>query len=660
MKLLNFCLVALTSTLIVSCTQQVKQPLEVNPLFSNGMVLQQKSNAVIWGTFTPNKPVTVNADWGEEITTTADTSGYWNLKLPTPEAGGPHSIYIMTKDSNITIDNVLIGEVWLASGQSNMEMPLQGWPPADTILNSKQEITIANYPNIRMLTVKRSFSSKPETELKGGWQEISPETTPELSATAYFFAKKLHKELNVPIGIVHTSWGGTVAEAWTSAEALTPLHDFNEAIQRIQNPETQAIVNNWYNSFESVHIPEANDEWNNLNLNDTEISKTDFNDTNWQTIEIPGRIDIVNNTELDGVLWFRNEFEINNPEKAYTLSIGAVDDMDVTYINGQKVGSTLGAGFWAAHREYEIPKGLLKKGSNLIAIKAIDTGGPGLIVSPVKLTSENEEIDLAGEWKYLLTAESYGGKYYNYGTDCDINTRPDISAIHQNIPTALFNAMINPLIPFTIKGAIWYQGESNVGRAEQYEKLFPTMINDWRSRWGYQFPFYYVQIAPFKYGDPSQEQQSPNLRNAQRKALATPNTGMVVTLDIGNPNNIHPANKQDVGKRLASLALKNNYGKDIMASGPLFKKASLKRDRIIIEFENAENGLKFDNKLTGFEIAGENQVYLKAFATIVGNTVELSSKLVSNPKYARYAWSDEAEATLFNNEGLPASTFTTE
>lgn len=625
------------------------------------MVLQQKDRVAFWGKYTPEREVKVTGSWGEESTSTSDRQGKWLLKLNTPDAGGPYTVKIETQDSLLVINDVLIGEVWLASGQSNMEMPMKGFSETDSIEGGKQEIANADNTNIRMLTVANRVAVSPIDTLIGQWEVASPNTVGNFSATAYFFAKRLYNELKVPIGIIHTSWGGTEAEAWTSERTLRTLGDFDKAIDRLKNKDSQKDTKEWLKHARAKALPQNDAQWNEIDFNDREAAQPDFDDSQWETIELPGRFDSLKSNPYDGAVWFRKTFTIDNPDADYELTIGAVDDMDATYINGQKVGGIAGVGYWTITRHMHIPKNLLIKGTNTIAIRAIDTGGPGLIVAPIVLTNNKDSISLAGEWKQHVIAEIIESKFYVYTLDNDLSERPNIFQFSQNLPTVLYNGMLHPLIPFTIKGAIWYQGEANVGRAEQYKRLFPAMIDDWRTGWGYEFPYYYVQIAPFLYATDPSQQVSQELRDAQRYALKTPKTGMVVTLDIGNPNNIHPSDKKDVGERLAGLALANDYSKNLEASGPLFESATPSGNKIIIKFSHIGSGLMAsENGLTDFEIAGADKKYMPASAEIVDNTVVVQSEQVPEPKFVRYTWSDAPSASLFNKEGLPASTFTSE
>jgi len=484
------------SLLFYSCEQKEKIKLQIPYLFSDHMVLQQNEKVSIWGQYNPNDKIEIKGSWGEKAIAESDENGDWNLKIQTPKAGGPYSVEIITLDNTIVLKDVLIGEVWLASGQSNMQMPLKGWPPNDLIKDSKMEIKGADHPDLRMFTVPMTLSLVPLDDIEGKWISSSPETAGDFSATAYFFAKRLQKELGVPIGIIHSSWGGTPAEAWASEASLRKLGDFDDALDLVKDPKTFEVVDNWFGQFPSQDFPETKEQWEQMDFADIDAAKPEFDDSNWTSIEIPGPIDQLTNGPFDGAVWIRKEFEITDTSSDYLLHIGAIDDMDATYINGEKVGGLVGAGFWNVPREMIVPKNLLKKGNNSIAIRIIDTVGGGSVDGPVELKSEDgTTINLEGTWKYLVIAEIYLGKFYGYGLKNSIESRPDVMQLNPYIPSVLYNAMINPLVPYSIKGAIWYQGESNVGRDVQYRRLFPTMINDWREKWQVEFPFYFVQIG---------------------------------------------------------------------------------------------------------------------------------------------------------------------
>jgi len=658
-----FCFIAIAVSLVANAQQPgVQKSLRLCRIFSDHIVLQQKQKVDVWGQAVAGQKLTVSASWGSTVSTIADAKGNWKIKLATPTAGGPYTMKIFTTDSTIIIKDVLIGEVWLASGQSNMDLPLKGWPPEDTVRNSKQAIAGANYPNIRLLKVSFNISATPIDSIKGEWIAASPATAGDFSATAFFFAQKLHRQLNVPIGIIQSSIGGTPAEAWTSKESLNKLGDFDQPISRLE--ELQNTSSNWFAKWPFQSVPRRDEEWKDYLLSDHSAAASKLDDADWETMKLPGRFDRLKSGEFDGIIWLRKEFVISGTTNDYVLKIGSVDDMEEVYINGQKVGGLIGNGFAGTLREMTVPKSLMVKGINTIAIRAIDTGGPGFVNGPIILSNnKGETISIAGDWKYRLAAENISGRFYTYNLQTNMLERPDLSALNSNSPTVLFNAMIHPLVPYTIKGVIWYQGESNVGRAEQYKRLFPIMISDWRKQWGYDFPFYYVQIAPFLYNAADQKNQSQKLRNAQRAALKLTKTGMVVTLDIGKLSTAHPAFKQEVGERLARFAFNNEYGKKQVSSGPLYRQSTRSGDKLLVEFEPASvgSGLVASAKaLTGFEIAGADKVFVPAQAKILDNRVVLSNASVTLPLFARYAWSDGFAATLFNQEGLPASTFSSE
>ena len=650
--------------IFISCTN-VSHKLQLNSLFSDNMVLQRKTLVNIWGMGIPYKRIEIIPEWGKKINLNCNHDGSWNGQLKTPEAGGPYFIDIVSNNDTIKINNVMIGEVWLASGQSNMEMNLKGYPN-EPILNSESEILNANYPNIRMFTVKKSISIEPLDTLNGEWVQTSSNSVKEFSATAYFFAREIHEKLNIPIGIIHSSWGGSPAESWTSQKKLDELELFSETLNDIKSNPSEESIKLWFNQFNSIDIPNQKnpkdllkDEYGQLDFSDNDFIEFTFNDLNWETATLPGRFDNLISTQFDGAVWFRKEVIINDITADYTLNIGYVDDMDKTYINGHHVGGLSGYGVWNQRREFLIQKSLLKKGKNIIAIRAIDTGGPGFFQGPMNLSnSQNEVISLEGNWKYKPIAEIYEKKFYVYDKASSISNRPDFIKLNPFLPTMLFNSMINPLIPFSIKGALWYQGESNVGRHEEYSILFPGLIEDWRSRWGMEFPFYYVQIAPFSYTKDPTKNVSQKLRESQRNSLKTPKTGMVVTLDIGNNTNIHPSNKQDVGKRLARLALTNDYNSELNPLGPTLKSTERLNNSVKLNYDHVADGLlHLKGKVNQFKIAGSDNQFFEGIVLINKDHILISSDFIKNPKYVSYAWSDTPEATLFNSDGFPASSF---
>lgn len=644
---------------LVSTSLQSQQ-LSLHPLFTDHMVLQQQEQVAVWGNAPAGAGITLSTSWGAMVNTEVSPSGKWKLLLPTPLAGGPHEITVKSGSTQVRIADVMVGEVWLASGQSNMEMPLSGFPPNEPIDNAEQEIADAKYPAIRMFTVRRHLATAPQTTIEGSWEVCTPDAAPAYSATAYFFARKLHQDLGIPVGIIHSSWGGTAAEAWTSEPALEAFPELKKSLADFDRAKAQA----WLDQFETIPRPNSVEELQELDMDDALIVDPNFDDQDWARVNLPSTDcalssfvpEAQHSQRLNGTFWYRKKIRLTNTGTDYLLKTGAIDDADVTYFNGQVIGATWN---WQQERVYRIPSALVREGENTLAIKHFDGGGGCYVAGPLYLeTTAGKQISLDGEWSALFYADLQSSSLLHYGRagQKKLPQRPLLAAGNPNdLPTSLFNGMIHPLIPFGIKGAIWYQGESNVGRAKQYERLFPGMIEDWRERWGTDFPFYFVQIAPFNYGGGP---AAPALRDAQRRSLQLDNTGMVVTLDIGNAHSIHPGNKQDVGQRLALLALAHDYQQEVTPSGPLYLSHSVQANTITVNFDFAASGLSLKST-TGFEIAGEDQVFVDAKVQVKGSQLLISAPGISHPVHVRYAWKDDAEATLFNREGLPASSFST-
>jgi sialate O-acetylesterase len=655
------------------CQNKSVERLQLPSLISSGMVLQQNTKVSIFGTTIPFAKVKITSSWGKRKIIRADKNGKWLTKLKTSKAGGPYELSFQTKDTSIVIKDVLVGEVWLCSGQSNMEMPLCGWPPNDTLINSKTEIASAEFPEIRLFTVPRSISVVPLDSCEGSWKSCSPKTIADFSATAYFFGRKLHQELSVPIGLINSSWGGTPAEAWTNQEYLQQVTGYSKINDSLILAKRQYdSLYTWLNSLEIIDIPfDSTGSYSNLQLHDESIYRVDYDDSKWSEMNLPVLWENSALPDFDGIVWFRKEFELSHDlsGKELLLHLGAIDDMDIVYVNGVKIGEISKPGFWTFSRDYIVPPHLLKKGRNIIAVRVTDTGGGGGIYSSqgIRLiySSHSEPVvDLNGNWKFMPVVEIMNGKFYKFGEEKkSFSYRPILPMfINANTPTVLYNGMINPLISYTLKGVIWYQGEANVSKAFEYRTLFPKLIECWRKLWNLgNFPFYYVQIAPFIYGE-KEPSRTAELREAQLFTLKVPNTGMVVTTDIGNPSTIHPGNKQEVGRRLALWALANTYGYDsIEYSGPLYDTFEIKDNKIIVYFKHIEGGLKTSQgNLTNFEIAGNDSLFHPARAFIEGNTVVVWSDKVVNPVSARFGWDQAPEPNLFNDSGLPASPFRTD
>ncbi|MBO9619045.1 MAG: 9-O-acetylesterase [Niabella sp.] len=620
-------------------------------LFSNNMVLQRQTNAAIWGTAAAGKTVRVQTSWNKRTYwAKADAGGNWNVKVATPVYGGPYSINI-TEENTITLENVLIGDVWLCSGQSNMEMPLSGW---GKIMNYQQEIAAANYPGIRLLQALHVTANTPANDLavrNNGWDVCTPQTIAEFSATAYFFARTIYKETKIPIGLIHSSWGGTVAEAWTSFETLQTLPDFAAAAQKIKaTPELNNVL---YEEQMKAWSLKKNQADRGLVDGKPVWAAVDLNTGDWQTMQLPGLWETKGYPDLDGVVWFRKEVTI--PEswsgKDLILSLSTIDDDDITYFNGVQVGATTG---YDHDRVYKVPAGLVKKGANSITVRVTDNGGGGGLYGEAKQmflgTKEGQQIALSGNW---ISKISFTFK--------DLPPAPQ-SPQNPNRPGVLYNAMIHPVTRFAIKGVIWYQGEANAGRAWQYRELFPALIQDWRKKFSSgAFPFYFVQLANFmKRADLPAESQWAELREAQLMTTRLSNTGMATIIDIGAGDNIHPKNKQEVGRRLALIALNKVYGKRNEYSGPLYRSQQINGSTIVLSFTHAKGMKAKDGVLKGFAIAGSDKKFYWAEASVKGNTIVVRSPEVKAPVAVRYAWADNPEANLVNSDGLPASPFRTD
>ncbi|HBC78996.1 MAG TPA: glycosyl hydrolase family 2 [Bacteroidales bacterium] len=657
---------------MIAMTGCGKKPsgIELPSLIGDNMLLQQKTNIVIWGKALPGNKIEVTASWKANGRAVSGKDGKWSVSLDTPETGGPYSVTITAKDTILTVKNILIGEVWVCSGQSNMEMPLAGWPPNDTIMYSAQTIASASVPEIRLFIVQRKVSGQPLEECTGRWEVCSPETVSQFSAAGYFFGKKLHDELNIPVGLIESAWGGTPAEAWMSADVLENAGEFVPEIKGIkESAPLLAEYESWLNSHKQVVADKSGEEqWKDLIFNDEKVPLPGFDDSSWPVIKLPGQFEAVTG-DFDGAVWFRRNVDI--PEKMagrdLSLVLGPVDDMDRTYFNGKLVGSHEVSGFWQTERIYDIPKENVKAGSNTIAVRVLDTqGGGGIWGKPGSMMlnlkdNKQAQIKLDGEWKFQPVAELIGNRFYILDlTKNEFSEVKRPKTISASTPSSLFNGMINPLIRYPVRGAIWYQGEANVGRADQYSKIFPLMIRNWRSAWkNDDLAFYFAQIAPYAYGG-EDSAESAFLREAQEKALELPNTGMVVTLDIATIMNIHPPFKKEVGDRLANLALVKNYGKQTITQGPVFKSMKVDGKIIKVLFDNTENGLNAKNgKLSEFEISGMDGKYHKGEAQIVNNEVWVTSPEVAEPVSVRYCWRDMATASLFNSAGLPALQFRT-
>jgi len=591
--------------LMLSLCLPVHGAVKLPGTLGSGMVLQRNRPITIWGWAEPGEQVTVSFQ-GRSAATGASAEGGWSVTLPAMEEGGPHTMTILGENT-ITLDDVLIGDIWVCSGQSNPGM---------------------------------------------AWKACSPSTVGPFSAVGYFFGRSLQEKLGVPIGLVNASWGGSNIEAWTSRASLMTVPEIRKNLGdvtvltgeeiRARNEKARNELCARFGLTSSKAL--KTDDWGSKNLDLTY----------WQPIEVPGAWEHRGLGDLDGIVWFRTEVTLP-PQmctKPVSLCLGKIDDADRTFVNGSLVGETQ---VYNTPREYVVQPGTFIPGRNVIAVRVEDTGGGGGFWSSpreLKLLAGSAEIPLAGTWKCRPTPEKLvmGESVRN----------PNAT------PSSLYNGMIHPLLRMPIRGVIWYQGESNVPRAFQYRTLFPLMITCWREAWKQpEMPFLFVQLANYLEADqvPAGSDWA-ELREAQAMTLRLPGTGMAVAIDIGDASDIHPRNKQEVGRRLALNALNRVYGMDIVSSGPVYDSMRIEGDRAIISFRASRSPLRVNDRygyLKGFAIAGPDKKFHWAQARLEKNMVIVSSQYVKAPAAVRYAWGNNPDdANLYNEENLPASPFRTD
>ncbi|OLY93493.1 sialate O-acetylesterase [Cnuella takakiae] len=623
-------------------TAQIKLPR----LVRDSMVLQRDTRINLWGWAGSGEQVSIQFN-GKKVRTKAGTDGKWTATLPPMKAGGPYTMEL-SASNKVILKDILIGDVWLCSGQSNMVHNMG--------LHSETygaDIAAAHYPQIRQFWIPTLYNLEgPQQNLPAGsWKSANPEDVKQFSVAAYFFARQLYEQYKIPIGIINASVGGSPVEAWTSEAGL---QDFGPIAATIQRNKDTAYIRS-----QNIASARYNTLSNQRSNNDKGMTgavkwfETAYQAVGWRPINIPGYWEDQGIKNLDGIVWYRREIEV--PEtmagKTAKLYMGRIVDADQVFVNGKEIGST---GYQYPQRRYMVPQGLLRTGKNTIVVRVTNQGGKGGFVpdKPYYLLAGNQQIDLKGVWQYKV------GTAFT-----PVTATPGISL--QNQPTALYNSMIAPLVPYTLKGILWYQGESNAGNPAAYAKLFPAFIRNWRQLFGQgALPFLFVQLPNFMDADylPAESGWAAT-REAQASALSEPNTAMAVAIDLGEWNDIHPDNKKDVGMRLARAAQKLVYRENIVGSGPMFEKATVQEDKIIISFTETGSGLTTsDGEAPGyFAIAGADKKFVWANTRIAGNTVVAWSDEVPLPLYVRYAWADNPHgANLYNKEGLPAAPFRTD
>ncbi|WP_299552350.1 sialate O-acetylesterase [Seonamhaeicola sp.] len=618
----------------LACSTSDNQ-LSISKLYNDNMVIQRNQPIRIWGKADEGARVKVQFNNGEYETTAV--KGRWLVELPEMRAGGPYEMSINSGGNSIAIKNILIGDIWVCSGQSNME-----WTVKDT-KNAVIELSKANDTLIRHFKVPRSGSDKPSSELLGGhWEVCDTSSTADFTAVGYYFTKNLRKEVDIPIGLINSSWGGSRIESWINPELLNSEFRSKEEQIAIDSADTR-FGNNLKNVKKS--FPQVSNKDAGIFNDEIIWSDPDLDTKDWDEIIVPSVWENAGFHGLDGVGWYRAEFDLTEEEVHETIEIGLgkIDDCDRSFVNGIEIG---GYCDWESPRIYKVDPKILKVGKNNITVRVEDGGGGGGIAGEeamLYIKTSKQTISLAGKWKFR------------------------VGAIVNMSFAGMYNKMVHPLTKFPIKGVLWYQGESNantIDEASEYEHLFTELINNWRYQWHQgDFPFIFVQLASF--GDTG---VTPNnwaiLRDSQSKALKLKNVGQAIAIDLGEEHDIHPKNKQDVGLRLSLAAQKIAYGQNILFSGPIYKSRTVQGNKIIVEFSNIGSGLiaknSKDNQLNEFEIARGDNVFLPAKTVIKGNSVVVWNDIIKKPKYVRYAWSDyPGTVNFYNKEGLPASPFKT-
>lgn len=628
----------------------LRAEVRLPPIFSDNMMLEQGKPVPICGTAAPAEKVAVEI-FGQRKEATADASGNWQVTLePLNRVSKPTSMQVTGSQSKtLTIKNVLVSDVWLASGQSNMEMRVR------EVDNAAEEIKAANYPEIRFFMVKRELASAPRKDASGQWLVCTPENVAGFSAVAYFFAREIHTSYGIPVGVINSAVGASSCEAWTPADVLRA----DKALPQPADipPEEYPDWTTYDAVRKKVYEAAANKD-PGIKRECLAWATPEYDASAWKDVRVPGSIES-QGMNIDGAVWFRTEVELPDSwvGKDAQLYLGPIQQNSVAFVNGTEIARKDNDRQVYVFRTHKIPGTLIRAGRNVIAIRVFNEIGPGGFFpdypAPLRIYREGAgEVLLPKTWKCQVELEMKPTKMAR-----------DLPAGY-HVPCALFNAMIAPFTQFPVRGFLWYQGESNAGRWDQHSILFPAMITSWRKLWGDDtLPFYYVQLASYR-----ERKREPDnggwafIRESQTKTLALPNTGMAIAIDIGDATNVHPKNKQDVGKRLARWAKRDCYGETgTVVSGPLFASSVVEGDRIRINFTHLGGGLVAKGgELKGFAIAGPDKVFRWGNARIEGDSVLVWSESLPNPAFVRYAWADNPECTLYNTAGLPAVPFRTD
>lgn len=627
--------------------------LKLNSLFSDDMVLQRGQVLSVYGEAKPGSEVSIRFI-GKDFSTKSEESGDWKVQIGEYSAGGPYEMQISSNEKTITLTNLMIGDVWICSGQSNMNMPLAGW---GRVLNYENEIANADYPNIRLLTIPLTLAPSPQQKVDtDGWKVCSPKNVENFSAVGYFFGRDVYKETNVPIGLIHVSKGGTPVETWMCEAALSDRPDLSEKIEWVKKSDN-ALYKNLKSDYKNAYK-----EWlARLDENDPGYTENvkwyseEIDISEWETMPLPGAWE-GSIGDYDGVIWFAKEVDIPESwsDEEIIVNLGPIQDYDRTYVNGEYVGDQTSRNSLS---RYIVKPGLFRAGKNRIVTRVLDMYGAGGLWGKYDnfevRSASGKTISLKGDW------------FYKKGVDLTVYTeKPPKAPNPDRNPMILFNGMVSPILDVRAAGVIWYQGESNSRNAYQYREMFPRMITHWRDHFNNdKMVFYFVQLANYTLNGYNVDTEVwATLRESQAAALLLPNTEMATAIDIGDPFDVHPRNKQEVGKRLALKALHNYYEKDIPFSGPVYKSVSFKGNKAIVSFDYTYNGFSVnDNKpIREFELAGDDEKFYPASAEISGDKIIVISPDVPNPAAVRYAWKNYPLVNLYNSAGLPIYPFRTD
>ena len=613
-------------------------------IFGDGMVIQRDMDVPVWGWGQPQEEIRIDFA-GKQVRCRADNEGKWLVRIPSGHAGGPYEMTISAARDTVVLRDVLVGEVWIASGQSNMAFQLKNASEGESAIKEAEQ------PDIRLFTVLRHTSMAPLDTLRpSSWTRCTPETAAPFSAVAYHFAKHLYDTYRIPIGIIHVSWGGTSAEAWTSADKLLSLPDLRHKVLELDRDTARwSALAKRSMELDSRRGPVIRTAQNGIKAG---VHQPGYDDTGWPSVALPVTMPAIGKPDYWGFVWLRTTVTLPDtlPEE-WLLRLPVQAERAEVYLNGTVLQADGKRKGW-----YSLPVSAARRGENVIALRILTYRGTAVLGhadsarAGIVSASGTLAVPLHQSWRYHAGME------------------PEVPPLQSyfNTPTVLFNALIHPLIPFGIKGVIWYQGESNVQEPEQYATLFPALINDWRDRWKQgDFPFLYVQLAGMERSGKGENGnlQWALLQEAQaRTGVAVKAVGMAVGIDAGEQHDIHPRNKAVIGKRLSLLARRIAYAEDIVCEGPVYKKLDIKGNVAYVSFDNSGSGLRTTGtgRLAGFSIAGADRQFYPAEARIEGGRVAVSHPHVRQPVAVRYGFDGWADYSLYNQEGLPAAPFRTD